>query len=80
MDRILFAISHAKDQGITKLRLEDCRLLSKASAALKFFLSPSQNQCVTSVGLQNVSFSDGGAQDFKQLVEAAAYNAKITHF
>ena len=30
--------------------------------------------------LHNVSFSDGGTQDFKHLVEAIGYNPKITHF
>ena len=78
LDRILFAISNAKDQGITKLRLEDTRMLSKAVASLKFFCKSAT--CVSSIGLQNVTFSDGGAQDFKGLVEAVAYNARITHF
>jgi hypothetical protein len=49
MDRITFAIQNAKDQGITKLRLEDCRMLSKAVTALKFFCR--SVQCITSIGL-----------------------------
>jgi|TARA_B110001450_G_C17190858_1_gene307294 hypothetical protein len=53
-------------------------MLSKAVASLKFFCK--SVNCVSSIGLQNVTFSDGGAQDFKHLVEAVAYNARITHF
>lgn len=75
---VLSAITGAKDQGITKLRFEDCRLLTKAVAALRSFCRTTSP--IESLGLIRVSFSDGGSQDFKHLVEAISYNAKISHF
>jgi hypothetical protein len=78
LDKILFSISNAKDQGIVKIRLEDCRMLKRAVDSLKYFCRTVQ--CITSIALVNVTFSDGGTQDFKHLIEAIASNAKITHF
>lgn len=78
LDKILFAIKEAKDQGIIKLRFEDCRLLTKAVTALKYFCRTTS--IIESLGLIRVSFSDGGSQDFKHLVEAVSFNTKISHF
>ena len=78
LDKILIAIMQAKDQGIIKLRFEDCRLLTKAVTALKYFCT--KNTIIESLGLIRVSFSDGGSQDFKHLVEAVSFNTKISHF
>ena len=78
LEKIFDAIRTAKDQGIIKLRFEDCRLLTKAVTALKSFCRTTNS--IESLGLIRVSFSDGGAQDFKHLVEAVSYNAKISHF